>query len=204
MPAIAEEVDEAIDEASGSTSSCSRLRLEGNADGTALVCRRMALGEPDESGRRVPCPSKATTPSSACRCDTLLLALGQSPDLRRAARGAELEGRPRARRGAGHAPVFAGGDFAAAEGTVAAAIGSGRAAAASMSPLPWRGQLSTADARELAGPDVVTLQRFPGSPQHKGTLLEPRRDGATASARCAAAFVDVDRRDRDSPRPTAA
>jgi NADPH-dependent glutamate synthase beta subunit-like oxidoreductase/NAD-dependent dihydropyrimidine dehydrogenase PreA subunit len=132
MPAIREEVDEALEEGVAidflTQPVGARSETAGNGAGPAftVTCRRMELGEPDESGRRRP----VEVPDSdfEVRCDRLLLALGQSPDLSVFPEGTEVrEGD--ALLGVIEKPVYALGDLATNHGTVAGAIGSGRRAA---------------------------------------------------------------------------
>jgi 2-oxoacid:acceptor oxidoreductase gamma subunit (pyruvate/2-ketoisovalerate family) len=137
MPAIAEEIDEALEEGvqldyltqpitlqpNGSTAQESSDPGDG---GYRLTCRRMELGEPDESGRRRP----VEIPGSdfELTCSRLILALGQSPDLSVFPEGTEVrEGDELL--GLLETPVFAIGDLATNDGTVAGAIGSGRRSA---------------------------------------------------------------------------
>ena len=128
MPAIDEEIDEAIEEGvhMGFLTQPVALReMGGNGEGAAytLRCRRMELGEPDESGRRRP----VEIPDSDfdIECDQVILALGQSPDLSVFPEGTEVREDGRLL-GLLETPVFALGDLATNEGTVAGAIGSGR------------------------------------------------------------------------------
>jgi Pyruvate/2-oxoacid:ferredoxin oxidoreductase delta subunit len=72
----------------------------------------------------------------------------------------------------GDAPLFVGGDLATAAGTVAAAVGSGRAAAERIHATLAGREFEEPEAAELAGPEVVALERFPRSPQHKSALLD--------------------------------
>jgi 2-oxoacid:acceptor oxidoreductase gamma subunit (pyruvate/2-ketoisovalerate family) len=132
MPAIAEEIDEALEE--GVAIDFLTLPVEiqrmAQADGDLgeqhLICRRMELGEPDASGRRRP----VDVPGSefAVACNRIILALGQSPDLSVFPEGTEVREGERLI-GLLETPVYAVGDLANNEGTVAAAIGSGRRAA---------------------------------------------------------------------------
>ena len=131
MPAIREEIDEAIEEGVviGFLTQPVSLNTE-NTDSVRqyyrLTCRRMELGEPDESGRRSP----AEVPGSEFElgCHRLILALGQSPDVSVFPEGTEVrEGTQLL--GLLETPLFAIGDLASRDGTVAAAIGSGRRAA---------------------------------------------------------------------------
>lgn len=110
MPAIAEEIDAALDEGV----FLNELAVPERTEGRLLHCVRMVLGDADESGRRRPVAdphSRFSVP-----CDQLILALGQEPDLSII----------------GKANVYYGGDLATNLGTVAAAIGSGREAAAAI------------------------------------------------------------------------
>lgn len=129
MPAIAEEVDEALEEGVTIDFLTQPVALEpvAQADGDTgehgLTCRRMELGEPDASGRRRP----VAVDGSEFRvpCTKLILALGQSPDLSVFPEGTEVrEGG--ALLGVLETPVYAVGDLATQDGTVAGAIGSGR------------------------------------------------------------------------------
>ncbi len=134
MPAIPEEIDEAFEEgvtmdflvqpvaaavrdSRGNGADRDRLRLE---------CLRMELGEPDDSGRRAPVPIHGS--DFHVECDRMILALGQSADLSVFPEGTEVREGSRLL-GLLETPVFAVGDLASGDGTVAAAIGSGRRSA---------------------------------------------------------------------------
>ncbi len=132
MPAIREEIADALDE--GVRVECllqpeSVRRNPAAGDGRPpflLDCRLVELGEPDESGRRRPLVIEGS--DFELSCHRVILALGQSPDLQVFPEGTEVrEGEQL--RGMLETPIFAVGDLASAEGTVAAAIGSGRRAA---------------------------------------------------------------------------
>lgn len=123
MPAIQEEIAEAIEEGIDVDYLVAPLRLEPNGKGWRLHCVRTALGEPDESGRRR--PDAVDGSDFHVPCDLVVLALGQTGDLSLFPEGTEVyteEGLI----GLTSAPVFAGGDLRTNEGTVAAAIGDGR------------------------------------------------------------------------------
>jgi 2-oxoacid:acceptor oxidoreductase gamma subunit (pyruvate/2-ketoisovalerate family) len=132
MPAIHEEVEEALEEGISIDFLTQPVAIQrmAQADGDLgeqhLVCGRMELGEPDESGRRRP----VEVPNSefSLPCNLVVLALGQSPDLSVFPEGTEVrEGEKLL--GLLETPVYAVGDLATNEGTVAAAIGSGRRSA---------------------------------------------------------------------------
>jgi 2-oxoacid:acceptor oxidoreductase gamma subunit (pyruvate/2-ketoisovalerate family) len=132
MPAIHEEVEEALEEGvtiDFLTQPVAIQRLaqaDGDLGKQHLVCGRMELGEPDESGRRRP----VEVPNSefSLPCDLVVLALGQSPDLSVFPEGTEVREGERLL-GLLETPVYAVGDLATNDGTVAAAIGSGRRSA---------------------------------------------------------------------------
>ena len=123
MPAIAEEVDDAIDEGIRIDFLCSPLRISLAADKGSLACERMELGEPDESGRRRP----VAVPDSAFElpCDRVILAIGQAADLSLLPPQAVVAGSQPLQLD-GMAPIYPVGDLLTNEGTVTAAIGCGR------------------------------------------------------------------------------
>lgn len=132
MPAIAEEIDEALEEGIVLDYLTQPIMLQavaqadGDGAGHGLLCRRMELGEPDASGRRRP----VELPDSDFEipCTRVILALGQSPDLSVFPEGTEVREKAELL-GLLETPVFAVGDLATGDGTVAGAIGSGRRAA---------------------------------------------------------------------------
>ncbi len=131
MPAIREEIDQALEEGVDIEFLTQPVTLDeaGQHNGQALyqlTCRRMELGEPDASGRRR--PQEIPGSDFDLFCDRLILALGQSPDLSVFPEGTEVRADGRLL-GILETPVFAVGDLATREGTVAAAIGNGRRSA---------------------------------------------------------------------------
>ena len=131
MPAIPEEIDETVEEGVCIELLTQPIALQAvPSDGVRrhyrLTCRRMELGEPDESGRRTP----VEIPDSDFElpCHRVILALGQSPDVSVFPEGTEVrEGNQLL--GLLETPLFAIGDLATRDGTVAGAIGSGRRSA---------------------------------------------------------------------------
>jgi 2-oxoacid:acceptor oxidoreductase gamma subunit (pyruvate/2-ketoisovalerate family) len=131
MPAIAEEIDEALEEGVGIDYLTQPIGLhEDRGNGAKrhyrLTCRLMQLGEPDESGRRAPVEVPGSDFDIACH--RVILALGQSPDMSVFPEGTEVREGTRLL-GLLETPVFAVGDLATGEGTIAAAVGSGRRSA---------------------------------------------------------------------------
>ena len=111
MPAIAGEVEEAVQEGARLLLFRQPVRVLGGDRVESLELAEVELGEPDASGRRRPVVTGRT---ASIPCDHLLLALGQGPDR------TLVPGLPN---------VVTAGDVATGDGTVTHAIGSGRRAA---------------------------------------------------------------------------
>jgi 2-oxoacid:acceptor oxidoreductase gamma subunit (pyruvate/2-ketoisovalerate family)/2-oxoacid:acceptor oxidoreductase delta subunit (pyruvate/2-ketoisovalerate family) len=125
MPAIREEIVEALHEGVELRVLCAPVAFVGDTRLRAVELAEVELGEPDATGRRTPIVSERVTRLS---CEHVLLALGQAPDVAILPAGwGLLEGRVFER--GQPLNVFAAGDLATGDGTVAHAIGSGRRAA---------------------------------------------------------------------------
>ncbi|MGD8485337.1 MAG: FAD-dependent oxidoreductase [Chloroflexota bacterium] len=135
MPA-ADEVHEMLEEGARAIFQASPTRVLTDKDDkvTGVEFQRMALGEPDASGRRRPQPVEGT--EFVIDCDRVLLAIGQGPDLGWLGNGAEgVEKTARWRLdadavtfGTGRAGVFGAGDVRTGAATVVEAIAEGRRA----------------------------------------------------------------------------
>jgi NADPH-dependent glutamate synthase beta subunit-like oxidoreductase len=131
MPAISEEIDEAIDEHIDIRYLTQPVALHDEpTDGARrrcrLTCRHMKLGEPDATGR---CrPEEIPGSDFDIRCNRIILALGQSPDVSVFPEGTEVR-EDEDLIGFLETPVIAIGDLATSAGTVAGAVGSGRRSA---------------------------------------------------------------------------
>ncbi len=123
MPAIPEEIDDAIDEGIQIDFLCSPMRISHEADKRNLTCQRMELGEEDDSGRRRPITISGS--EFKIPCDRVILAIGQAADLSLLPENAVLS-KENPIQIAGEAPVYPAGDLLTNEGTVTAAIGCGR------------------------------------------------------------------------------
>jgi 2-oxoacid:acceptor oxidoreductase gamma subunit (pyruvate/2-ketoisovalerate family) len=193
MPAITEEIDEALEEGvviDFLTQPLSIRRLsqaDGDGGQPDLVCRRMELGAPDASGRRAPVP----IPDSevALGCHRLILALGQSPDLSVFPDGTEVREGERLL-GVLQTPVYAVGDLASDEGTVAAAIGSGRRAALHIhqtltGQVVVSGEVTRVRSDvdqwhdEVIRPDALRMHLFERQAPREGATLESHRRRTT-------------------------
>jgi len=107
------------------------------------------------------------------RCDRVILALGQTPDLTVFPEGCELrEGGELL--GLTQAPVFAGGDFATNDGTVTAAVGSGRRAALHIHRTLSGEDLFPPPPPEVAGPERVKFHVFAHTPREHGVMVPPK------------------------------
>jgi 2-oxoacid:acceptor oxidoreductase gamma subunit (pyruvate/2-ketoisovalerate family)/2-oxoacid:acceptor oxidoreductase delta subunit (pyruvate/2-ketoisovalerate family) len=125
MPAIAEEVHEAVEEGVRMLFLRQPVAFLGNGTVAAVELAEVDLGEPDQSGRRAPVVSSRI---ERLDCDAVLLALGQSADASVLPPGWALDD-GRVVTAAGALNVFAAGDFSTGDGTVTHAIGDGRRAA---------------------------------------------------------------------------
>ena len=133
LPADPDEVQACLDEGIDLLELLSPARVVSESGKVAgLLCRPMALGEPDARGRRQPVP--APGPEVQLAADAILSAVGQAPALEALAgldlvwRGGLLEVDPLTRETSVRG-VFAGGDLVRGPSSVIQAIADGRAAA---------------------------------------------------------------------------
>ncbi len=172
MPAIAEEIDEGIEEGLLIEYLTSPTKVSRNGNNYQLTCRRMELGEPDESGRRRPVEIADSDYDIAC--DRVILALGQSPDLSVFPEGTEVrEGKVLL--GVLEKPVFAVGDLATNDGTVTAAIGNGRRAAFHIHQTFTGEQLLPEPhcEEEVIGASAMKMHLFERQNRHAGAAIDP-------------------------------
>jgi len=101
----------------------------------ALECMRMELGEPDESGRRRPIPIENS--EFTIQLDTMILAIGESPDPSVLSKGIEITRQNTITVDpitleTSLPGIFAGGDVVSGPATVIEAIVAGKKAASSI------------------------------------------------------------------------
>jgi len=130
MPAFEEEIVEALEEGVKIRYLVNPIRIQQKESLKRLECLRMQLGEKDESGRRRPVP----VPNSNffMEADTVIVAAGEEIETSFLPKGigkregvvlTQIDGRTDVE------GIFAGGDLASNQRTVAHAIGSGKKAA---------------------------------------------------------------------------
>ncbi len=175
MPAIAEEIDQGIEEGVQIDYLTLPVSITPNSgsNGYVLTCRRMELGEPDDSGRRRPVEIEGS--DFQIKCNRVLLALGQSPELSVFPEGTEVsEGDDLI--GVLQTPVFAVGDLATNDGTVTAAIGSGRRAAYHIHQTFSGEQLLAAphDPDKVIGADSMRMHLFEKQACDEGETDDPQ------------------------------
>ncbi len=138
LPARAEEVHHAKEEGIHFNLLCNPVTINGNEDGwvQSMTCVRMALGEPDASGRRR--PEVIAGSEFELPVDMVIMALGTSPNpliastteglsvTKKGCLEADADGRT-TRDG-----IFAGGDAVSGAATVILAMGAGKKAAAAI------------------------------------------------------------------------
>jgi len=141
MYATKAEVLETIEEGVDMTFLSTPIRVIGE-DGkvTSIECQEMKLGEPDESGRRSPLPVEGSI--FMIECDTVVVAIGQSPDLEIFEHGKiHLENNGETitvdpiTLGTNVHGIFAGGDVTQGPRSMVEAVGDGRRAAGSIDRL---------------------------------------------------------------------
>jgi len=203
MPAIREEVDDAQREGAEFVFLANPVEFtDGVGRVDALVCERMALGEPDASGRRRPLP---TGERFSIDADTVLTAIGESsaledffPEVARSDSGLEVD----ALGGTTRDLLFAGGDVTDLERTVADALGAGKRAAigidrhlravrgdtaelnalrfgpGNLSAARWLGRdpiRRTDPVNDVVGPDDLNFTQFARVPRHDDPHLSSVR-----------------------------
>jgi NADH-quinone oxidoreductase subunit F len=165
MPAIAEEVDAAIEEGVDIQFLVAPVKvLTKNGKAVAIECQRMRLGDEDASGRRKPIPIEGS--NFIFKLDTLILAISERPDTSYIGEGDEVQ-----RHGENividpelatttRPGVFAGGDAVTGPNTVVEAMAAGKLAADSIEKyirgLPMERDYRLIRPSVYAGPTEMT------------------------------------------------
>lgn len=138
LPARKEEVHHAMEEEIIFKLLNNPVAILGDENGRVrgIECVQMALGEPDESGRR--CPLTVKDSNFTIEVDAVIMAIGTSPNplLKSTTEGLEANKRgcivADERAQTSRAGVFAGGDAVTGAATVILAMGAGKTAAESI------------------------------------------------------------------------
>ncbi|MDH5406039.1 MAG: FAD-dependent oxidoreductase [Candidatus Aminicenantes bacterium] len=138
MPAFSEEVDEAIEEGINIKFLAAPTKIiTKNGKLTAAECIKMKLGDFDASGRRRPVPIEGS--EFILNLDTMIMAIGEQPDLSFMNKKHQIEISPNNRiivdpetLSTNRTGVFAGGDVVTGPYTVVEAISAGKIAAESI------------------------------------------------------------------------
>lgn len=151
MPAIAEEIDDAVEEGVELHFLVSPTRVIAKSGKVSHVeCLRMKLGPPDESGRRRPIPIKGS--NFRVKVDNIVSAIGEVADTSFMPEAMKKNGKVKVDRFGSTpvTPVFVCGDVATSKGTVTHAIGSGKSVAVAIDRF-LRG------AKKRVQPEIVRL-----------------------------------------------
>jgi NADPH-dependent glutamate synthase beta subunit-like oxidoreductase/Pyruvate/2-oxoacid:ferredoxin oxidoreductase delta subunit len=173
MPAIESEIDDALDEGIAIEYLAAPARVLRDEAGKvkALVVQRMALGEPDASGRRRPVPVEGDVYEMPC--ESLITAVSQEPDWTKF--GASVNGTSAGADSWGRTSVegvWTGGDSLSL-GLATISIGQGRKAAESIHAALRESELPPRDARPLVGPERLKLDFYEAVPRAKRLVLPP-------------------------------
>jgi NADPH-dependent glutamate synthase beta subunit-like oxidoreductase/ferredoxin len=189
MPAIAEEVDEAIEEGVELVLQAAPVRLEHD-DGILrrLVAARMELGPEDASGRRRPVPVPGS--ELVIPVDAVIAAVSQEPDLE-GLEDVAAGGRLQADAGFVEPDILAGGD-ALVQGIAAQAIVQGRLAAEALhARLGGEAPRVSATKRARAAPDVLLTDFYPHADAAHRARLTPEERLATPTSEIIAGLPEA-------------
>lgn len=171
MPAIAQEVEEALHEGVQMKFLKAPIDIHKDESGQLqLTLIDMELGEPDASGRRRPVAVKGS--EKILMFNQVIKAIGQRSD------DFAFDGKPfQAKQGRieweGDVPVFCAGDMAWG-GTVTEAIGSGNKAADEVAAfLELKEYIPEDMVRDVVTPRDINFDYFLPTPRHKESVMEP-------------------------------
>jgi len=162
MPAIADEIEDALDEGVEIHELLNPVEIYGNKKVESIELIRMRLGEPDESGRRRPIPIEGETITR--EVDTVITAIGERPDFSFLPENLETTrvitvddvGRT------GDPNVWAGGDIVDQSHSVVDAIASGKRAAMAIDRVLHRNEEpdSIRDTARLGRQGGLSMRRY--------------------------------------------
>ncbi|MEE9912828.1 MAG: [FeFe] hydrogenase, group A [Deltaproteobacteria bacterium] len=148
MPAQPVEIEEAIEEGVNMQFLTAPVSIKASGDALQLTCVKMALGEPDKSGRRRPVPQEGS--EFTLTASTIISAIGQAVDgfcigdKTLIDKWGNVVVNPQTLQTA--APwIFSGGDCVTGPDIAIAAIGAGKCAAASIDEFVRTGSVTVKD-----------------------------------------------------------
>jgi len=157
MPAVEEEVEAVGAEGIEILYLAAPKKVVAQAGKVSEVeFNRMKLGKPDESGRKRPVPIEGST--FTVKADTVITAIGESPDLSLLPKGMALSEKGGK---VGNIQVFGGGDAVTGAGRVVDAIASGRRAARSIDKALRGKKVEEEAAKELAMFEDINTAYYP-------------------------------------------
>jgi NADPH-dependent glutamate synthase beta subunit-like oxidoreductase len=169
MPAIANEIDEAIEEGVEFKFFAAPIEIQENGGVLSSVrCIEMRPGEPDESGRRRPEPIAGS--EFTLEADTLITAVGESvtfPFLELSNKAGKAPMEIDAWGGTSEDKVFVCGDAGPNTRTVAHAIGSGKHTAMRIDAFLGGNELAMASGKP------ISMSRYRGNHQGELTVTKP-------------------------------
>jgi NADPH-dependent glutamate synthase beta subunit-like oxidoreductase len=163
MPAIAREIEEALEEGIKIEYLAAPVRVTRDETGAirALVLQRMQLGEPDASGRRRPVPIEGDV--FELPVDTVLTAVSQEPDWKTlgsiAVKGSWIQVDEWGRTGI--PGVWSGGDSLGL-GLATISIGQGRKAAECIDAVLRGEEPKAPPSRPAVGPERIKMDHYEG------------------------------------------
>jgi NADPH-dependent glutamate synthase beta subunit-like oxidoreductase len=172
MPAIAREIEEALEEGIRIEFLAAPARVVRDESGriVRLAVQRFELGEPDSSGRRRPVPIEGAV--DEIEADTLIMAVSQEPDWSAlgafGSGGSWLKVDPFGRTDLDK--VWSGGDTLSL-GLATISIGQGRKAAEAIHATLRGRELQREAARKPIGSDRIKLNWYPSKPRGTRTVL---------------------------------
>jgi NADPH-dependent glutamate synthase beta subunit-like oxidoreductase/Pyruvate/2-oxoacid:ferredoxin oxidoreductase delta subunit len=173
MPAIAREIEEALEEDIKIEFLAAPAKVVRDDSGQVckMVVQKMELGEPDSSGRRRPVPIEGDL--AEVECDTVITAVSQSPDTKSLGAFEETGWLEVDEWGqTGIEGVWSGGDNVTL-GLATISIGQGRKAALSMHAA-LRGEEPRQDPHGPdIGPDRIKLDYYDPKPRAERSVLSP-------------------------------
>jgi NADPH-dependent glutamate synthase beta subunit-like oxidoreductase len=180
MPASPEEVEAALEEKIKIDFLTGHLKVSQKGGKLVLTCNRMALGEPDASGRRRPVPIKGS--EFNVEYDAIIGAIGQQPDIPagfkvKTTRNSTIQTDAKTL-AASRQGVWAGGDAVTGPASVIGAIAAGRTAASSIDKfLGGSGNIEEelTTARTIGICAGITAEDFPSQPRVKMPCLPPEK-----------------------------